>query len=243
MHILPQAERPHELTQRNKAPKNRSAAQPVSTDENAQTSTIELGRDVTVSRPLKAIVVVVIVALLWWSALASLAIFTANPIVLNLAQITQADFVVSGLIVDLETGKVQTEKEWRLGIKLDVISVQNLKNTDVVEGGRYLIPLTKRRDGYVVTQASLPIRQRIPEGIVFPSDGVVIKGKSRIEFNDKRFDVGPGDHIARGSLNLKNEIVIQIDQYSLGTAFVYPDNDESQKQLTLLLEQLKKNAQ
>lgn len=98
-----------------------------------------------------------VLAACWIAALTIMAFIAANPVTLNVTQVRNADYVVLGAVVDLEAGKVHTEREWKRGRDLGNITVENLQQTSARAGERYLIPLDRiEGDRYRITPTGLP---------------------------------------------------------------------------------------
>jgi hypothetical protein len=109
-----------------------------------------------------------VVAALWWTGLLSLAVFTANPVVLNRVQIVQADFVVEAVVVDRKSGAVDVIREWHSPIRHDRLSIEGLSEARPPNGAAYLIPVSKREDGFVVTRGRLSAPHVEPEVLTLP---------------------------------------------------------------------------
>jgi hypothetical protein len=97
-----------------------------------------------------------ILALLWWIALALLAVFTANPVTLNREQIRRAQYVVMATVNDPRQGRVTVEREWKRNALHGAITVENLAAAAPRAGVSYLIPLTPAGKEYGITDAPLP---------------------------------------------------------------------------------------
>lgn len=112
------------------------------------------------------IVLIFAVALGWWTILAALALFSANPITINREQIQRADFVVTATVVDKTAGVVHVEKEWKSAADFHKLTVKNLEDTLADSDATWLIPLTRSPDGHFQVPAS-----RLPNGepLVYPA--------------------------------------------------------------------------
>ena len=105
------------------------------------------------AHPFARLAIAAIVTAVWLLALAGLAIFTANPITLNRHQIETAELVVTGRVVDRDTGEVAVERTWKGTAPADQFRVRNLAETPAAAGDVYILPLTTARGGLVVTPA------------------------------------------------------------------------------------------
>jgi hypothetical protein len=92
-----------------------------------------------------------------------LAIFTSNPVVLNLRQIEHADYLVKARIDDLRQGRITIERDWQLHpqwvtpLKPGPLQVANLAEARGGRNGRdFLIPLSNVQGRYEVTPAAGP---------------------------------------------------------------------------------------
>ena len=75
--------------------------------------------DLAAARSRKRLFLAVGIAAVWWSALASLALFTANPVTVNREQIERAEFVVTALVDAEGSESITVERTWKgpLGIR------------------------------------------------------------------------------------------------------------------------------
>jgi hypothetical protein len=97
------------------------------------------------------------IAAAWLAAIVTLAVTTANPITLNRVQIEDSDLVVTARILPGKPTTAQVEREWKIGAKLETITVENIGKTPARPGKLYLIPLSRRMgDVYIVTPTRLP---------------------------------------------------------------------------------------
>ncbi len=97
------------------------------------------------------------VALAWLVFLMTLAVTTANPVTLNREQVSRADVVVTGRVVDLASGRCDVQRRWTRGPDLDSVSVANLRQTGARSGALYILPLHSRGDGrFEVVPSRLP---------------------------------------------------------------------------------------
>jgi len=95
----------------------------------------------------------------WLIGLGTLAGLTANPVTLNQAQIRQADFVLTGRVVDVTVGTAIIEQAWKVDDLPNQIIIDNLAETKAENGEHYLLALSHGQDGsYEVTRARLPQR-------------------------------------------------------------------------------------
>jgi hypothetical protein len=111
------------------------------------------------------------VAGVWIVALAALALTAANPIVLNRAQVRQADLVVSARMIDLLSGECALEDQWSGRPAPPTIRVGNLSSTRAAAGGTYILPLVPKEEGvYEVLPAPLEGEPRL----VYPASPDVV---------------------------------------------------------------------
>lgn len=98
----------------------------------------------------------VIVAMFWLFALSVLAVWTANPVTLNRVQILEADEVLKVLVDDWPAGRMHIKKSWKRQITAEQIQITGLPTDSQSAGTMLLIPVTRRRDQWVVTPSPLP---------------------------------------------------------------------------------------
>ena len=90
----------------------------------------------------------------WGITLALLALFTANPVMLNREQILGSPYVVTGTVVgDPSAGRVSVEREWKKSALAGTITVENLAAVGARPGIAYVIPLSRPDDAFRVTEA------------------------------------------------------------------------------------------
>ncbi len=172
---------------------------------------------------------------LWWVVLAVLAWLTANPVTLNLAQIRQADYLVTARVDDPAAGTITIEKEWKHGAELPPGPIENLAATDVVAGESYLLPLTA--DGgrvFRITEARLSARRELNSGLPVPFRAMVTAGSGSVQSaaDGSARDVSPGDRLNADDRVLSGRFQI----IRLSPAYVYPATDEAMQQLGELLQ-------
>jgi hypothetical protein len=80
-------------------------------------------------------------ALLWIGGLAVLAVTTANPPQINLAQFALARDVVQVRVDDADKGRCTVLRRWTPGVPESVIHVTNLDQTRARAGREYVLPL------------------------------------------------------------------------------------------------------
>lgn len=101
--------------------------------------------------------IAVVIAALWLLALGGLALFTANPITLNVEQIRASEYVVSGRLSRNERDVIFVERQWKGGETAAEFRVANLSQTALEPGRSYLVPLSRARSGALeVTETDLP---------------------------------------------------------------------------------------
>ncbi len=94
-----------------------------------------------------------VLAAAWGLTLALLALFTANPVVLNREQILGSQYVVTGTVAgDPSKGQVSVEREWRKNALSGTITVENLAAAGARPGIAYVIPLSRPEDAFRVTE-------------------------------------------------------------------------------------------
>lgn len=104
-----------------------------------------------------ALRIAVAVAALWLLALGSLALFTANPVTLNVEQVRTSEYVVTGCLAGDERRVLVVERQWKGAETLAELRVGNLSQTAIKHGQSYLVPLSRTRSGALeVTETDLP---------------------------------------------------------------------------------------
>ena len=102
------------------------------------------------SRPFLAVAAVLAAA--WLVVLTLLAIFTANPVMLNVEQVEASPYVITGTVTgDPAKGQVTVEREWKKHALSGTITVENLPDAGARAGTPYLIPLSRPYDAFRVT--------------------------------------------------------------------------------------------
>lgn len=157
-----------------------------------------------------------------------LAIFAANPVTFNRAQILQADYVVTATVQDAVTGRITVEKEWKHGFTFpsDEIVVSNLSGADARTGRKYLIPLSSEPDDkFSVTEPKLPTFndpdvRTLTAGEATAWRGRVTSGSAKIENGARELTVG--DTIDRDVPLTSGKIQI----VRIGPPYVYPATDD-----------------
>jgi len=105
---------------------------------------------------------VVGLAVVWGSCLLSLAIFTANPLLLNRDQVLRADGVVSATISRTDPASVSVTKEWKNHQLPRTLRLKSLLPLHLKPEHEYLIPISKvGSDTYAVTPTRLPDQPRL----------------------------------------------------------------------------------
>ncbi|MEO1996701.1 MAG: hypothetical protein ABGZ17_15645 [Planctomycetaceae bacterium] len=106
-----------------------------------------------------------VVGAVWWAVLLGLAAQTANPVTLNIRQLSQADFVVLGRVVQYDAGRVQVLQQWLSPAILPrMLVLDHLEETVVEQGKSYLFPLSQTAEGtFGVTRGRLPATSRNAE--------------------------------------------------------------------------------
>jgi hypothetical protein len=103
------------------------------------------------SRPF--LVAAAVLAAAWMLTLALLAIYTANPVMLNWDQIQASAYVVTGTVVgDPAKGQVAVAREWKKQALSGTITVENLREAGALTGREYIIPLSRPDDAFRVTE-------------------------------------------------------------------------------------------
>jgi hypothetical protein len=116
--------------------------------------------------------VAAVLAALWLAALTLLAIFTANPVMLNVAQIEASPYVVTGTVEgDPVKGQVKVERGWTSHSLSGTITVENLEETGARAGQTYLIPLSRPFDAFRVTPT--PGSRTVP--LIYPATPDALK--------------------------------------------------------------------
>jgi hypothetical protein len=103
-----------------------------------------------------------VVGAVWWAVLLGLAAQTANPVTLNIRQLSQADVVVLGRVVEHDAGRVQVLQQWLGPATLPrMLVLDHLDETIVEQGKTYLFPLSQNAEGtFGVTRGRSPATSR-----------------------------------------------------------------------------------
>jgi hypothetical protein len=100
------------------------------------------------------LIIATVLAAGWGIGLALLALFTANPVMLNREQILGSRYVVTGTVVgEPSSGRVSVEREWKKSALVGAIAVENLAAAGARKGITYVIPLSRPDDAFRVTEA------------------------------------------------------------------------------------------
>jgi len=129
--------------------------------------------------PRRILAAAVLLALGWWLVLGSMALFTANPVLLSRPQILQADFVVSATFAETPSGSITATvtKEWKQAADLGTILIEDIETVRFQPGEVYLVPVSRRADdSFEITKARLPVIAEVKEGQTVPFDAVVVEG-------------------------------------------------------------------
>ncbi|MBC7815712.1 MAG: hypothetical protein IAG10_02305 [Planctomycetaceae bacterium] len=93
---------------------------------------------------------------LWLIGLGVLSFLTANPITLNREQVRSATDVLTAVVEDANAGTVRVEKSWKDVVSETRLTLPNLIAANPAAGDRFLIPVSRSRDGWRVTLSMLP---------------------------------------------------------------------------------------
>ena len=97
------------------------------------------------------------VAACWLLVLGGLALFTANPITLNVEQVRASEYVVTGRVAGEERSVLVVERQWKGAETPAELRVGNLSQTAIRPGRSYLVPLSRTRSSALeVTETDLP---------------------------------------------------------------------------------------
>lgn len=120
---------------------------------------------------------------LWIAFLVLLALLTANPTTLNIAQIAQAELVLKGSSAD---GKEHwhISQSWPPDSVKENVRIQGLENVELGAGMEYLIPVRRVEDGvYQVVVAPAPLAAPL----IYPAtDDVVADLEAILDGLDRR---------------------------------------------------------
>lgn len=96
---------------------------------------------------------------LWFVALVTLALQSADPVTLNRDQIRQADIVVEATIENIEAGRCRIEQTWPAGPFDETITVGGLADLAVSAGQTWLLPLARQEHGnrFHIVKSSPPL--------------------------------------------------------------------------------------
>lgn len=116
-----------------------------------------------------------VLAAIWLSSLALLALRTANPVTVNRAQLLEADAVVVATPQPVKKGHVASLRVERslagsdLPVTLDVGGIERERFSRAVP---YLVPLRRTENGYVVTPAPTALNS---EPLVYPATDEAVR--------------------------------------------------------------------
>lgn len=97
--------------------------------------------------------VLLIAGMAWWLAMIAMALLTANPAVVSVPQIQQADAVVTGTVPDPQGEKFVVERTWKGDLKPGTITVLNLHEAPALERGKkYVFPVSRFGRSYRITR-------------------------------------------------------------------------------------------
>lgn len=98
------------------------------------------------------------IAAVWWIALVTLAVRTANPITFNLVQLRNSPVVIAARVENLNDGRVSINRTWPENAGLESeLKIDGLDKLKLEVGGSYLLPLTEIRSGeFEVTAIKMP---------------------------------------------------------------------------------------
>ncbi len=98
--------------------------------------------------------VAAVLAAAWLAVLALLAIFTGNPVMLNVEQVEASPYVITGTVTgDPAKGQVSVEREWKKHALSGTITVENLLEAGARAGTSYVIPLSRPYDAFRITES------------------------------------------------------------------------------------------
>ena len=90
----------------------------------------------------------------WIAFLALLTSRTSNPWVVNEQQLHQSDAVFLGRWVDRQAGRFEVAEELLHHQSADTVTIQGLPIRGLPTTDQWIIPVTRDRTGYIVTQGS-----------------------------------------------------------------------------------------
>jgi hypothetical protein len=118
------------------------------------------------------LVVAAVLAAAWIAVLTLLAIFTANPVMLNVEQVEASPYVITGTVTgDPAKGQVTVEREWKKHALSGTITVENLREAGARAGTQYIIPLSRPYDAFRVTES--PYSGTGP--LIYPASSEAVK--------------------------------------------------------------------
>lgn len=86
----------------------------------------------------------------WPAALAALAVWASNPVLLNRKQVLdarRAGVIVEARVVDAASGECAVLRQWPTATVGETVRVHNLSGTPAVTGETYLLPLLRADNG------------------------------------------------------------------------------------------------
>jgi hypothetical protein len=118
------------------------------------------------------LIVASVLAACWGLALALLAYFTANAVMLNREQILASPFVVTATVEgNPSNGRVSVEREWKKHALSGTITVKNLTAVGARPGIKYVMPLYRPDDAFRVTET--PFSSGTP--LIYPATPDALK--------------------------------------------------------------------
>ncbi|MGH9175489.1 MAG: hypothetical protein ACRD1H_14080 [Vicinamibacterales bacterium] len=207
---------------------------------------METGTDTAAGNPAEGtpppptcrwLILALIIAIGWWAALGSLALFTANPVTLNRAQIEQAELVVEAAVPDDPGAPLSVRRAWKDGAGLKSVTILELDQTEAQAGQTYLFPLVAAgNDRYRIARGRVSVSAVARSGEVAAFGGRVVEGRAEVVEPGERNAAAkqPGDRIVPGSRILDGELKLSASR-ELPPA-IYPATPEAVEQLQRILD-------
>jgi hypothetical protein len=104
----------------------------------------------------------------WVVALATLVVTTANPPLLNWAQLGAAKVLVTAHVDDVAAGRCRLLKAFTPGMPPEKFTVTSLVETGAQTGGEYLLPLQKDIGGAAGSYRVVTVPQRGLGPLIYP---------------------------------------------------------------------------
>ena len=105
-------------------------------------------------------------ACVWVLFLVTLAVTTANPVVVNRDQIARSDYLLTATVSSADASQVAVEKVWKREANWTSLVIEGLQQCRLQPNAKYVIPISRtQHKTYQVT----PVAFVEPPGWVYPA--------------------------------------------------------------------------